>query len=388
MDKPKKEKKPNRFATYYKELSHGGKVKFWISWSIVTLSLAIIALLCFARDIFGQEVGDKILGEGNANAFVSIGSRLISDSSKWIGTVIIVIMAFFLIFVINTLIGIFSKATRRTKTIGSLLRSFVKYGVIILAVGSILALWGVDIAGIIAGLGVVTLIIGLGCQSLIQDVVSGIFIVFDDYYQVGDIVVIDDFRGTVIDVGLRTTKLKSGSGNIKSFTNSSIKTVENLTRDYSMVTVDQVISIEEDIERVEAIIARCLPEIEKSIPAIKKGLWYKGINGSDAYAGIKLLFLCFCDESDRFQVTRDLTRELMQMCKKEGINIPYSQFTISMAEKKDWKTATEEEKEASIALTNGLRGIENDPSPKPKKKKKFLKRAEESIKEVTQELLD
>ena len=179
-----------------------------------------------------------------------------------------------------------------------------------------------------AGVSIVTLIVGLGCQSLIQDVVSGLFIVFDDYFAVGDIVIIDGFRGTVHEVGLKTTKLIDAGGNIKSITNSSITTVVNLSREDSLVSVLMDSSYNEDVERVEAVIAQALPAIAKQIPAITQGPFYKGINNFDD-GGISFQVIAFCKEGDRFQVQRDLNRELYQLFIRNDIIVPYKQLVIN-----------------------------------------------------------
>ena len=102
----------------------------------------------------------------------------------------------------------------------------------------VLVIWGVDVTGIVASLGILTLIIGLGCQSLIQDVVSGLFIVFDDYFSVGDMVIIDGFRGYVSEIGLRSVKIDDRVGDIKTITNSNIGTCVNLSREDNMITVN------------------------------------------------------------------------------------------------------------------------------------------------------
>lgn len=383
-EKTKKEKKPSRFVTYFKNLTPAQRKKGIAMTIICVAAITILFLICFARNVFGNELADMIYGPDIPNGFVYIGNHMRNNSIVLLIDIVAITVTIFFVIVVNTLIGIFTSGNRRSKTIGSLLKSLVRYTAVIIDVGIVLTSWGVDVVGIIAGVGVLTLVIGLGCQSLIQDIVSGIFIVFDDYYQVGDTVVIDGFRGTVAEVGLRTTKLKSAKGPIKSIANSSIHTVENYSRALTMITVDQVISIEEDIERVEAVIARCLPEIQKSIPAIKQGLFYKGVDGFDNYAGVKLLFVCYCEDSDRFQVTRDLTRELIVMCKNEGINIPYAHFVIDKPQKTTFAVATPEEQEASRQVTNELRGITAQAAPK--KKKKVIKKVEESLRASAEEI--
>ena len=103
----------------------------------------------------------------------------------------------------------------RLETIGRLLASFIKYAVVIAVLLYSLALIGVDSASLWASAGIVTLVVGLGAQSLIKDVIAGIFLVFEGEFRVGDIVTVGGWTGTVLEIGIRTTKIEDGSQNIK-----------------------------------------------------------------------------------------------------------------------------------------------------------------------------
>ncbi|MBR0138599.1 MAG: mechanosensitive ion channel, partial [Erysipelotrichaceae bacterium] len=106
----------------------------------------------------------------------------------------------------------------RGETVGHLLLSIIKYGGTIGSIFYCLYLLGIDSANLLASAGIISLVIGLGAQSLIKDIIAGIFIVFEGEFRVGDIVTINGFRGTVSDIGLRTTKIV-GEGNVKIFNN-------------------------------------------------------------------------------------------------------------------------------------------------------------------------
>ena len=290
-----------------------------------------------------------------------------------------------IIFIATFITHLFDNKSRKAKTISSLVRSLIKYVVILALICIILVVWGVDVIGIIAGVGILTLIIGLGCQTLIQDVISGLFIVFDDYFAVGDTVIIDGFRGTIIDVGLKTTKLQDFGGNIKSITNSSILTVVNMSRLRSVVSVTLSVSYNEDVERVEAIILKEIEELKKKVPNIVDGPWYKGIDNISA-SSIDFLVLCFVMEENRFQVTRDLKREFYLAFKKNNVQIPYTQVTVNPEDNKDRPKASPEEVVLALQEQKKLRGIGEE---KPKKKKKtVLTKVKESLDKTKQELDD
>ena len=343
------------------------KVTFIIGCLLFIVALSLFFMVMDARRILGNEIGDQLFGEGVANGWVYPWRAITTSSIVAIVTIVIIFVAFILIFVSNFITHLFDNKSRKAKTISSLIRSLIKYIVIIAAICFILILWGVDVIGIIAGVGVLTLIIGLGCQSLIQDVISGIFIVFDDYFAVGDTVIIDGFRGTIVEVGLKTTKLQDFGGNIKSITNSSINTVVNMSRLRSVASVTLSVSYNEDVERVEALIINEIEELKTKIPNIIEGPWYKGIDNITA-SSIDFLVLCFVEETNRFQVTRDLKREFYLLFKKNNVQIPYTQVTINPEDDKQREKASPEEVAIALKEQRKLRGIKEDTNPKKKKK--------------------
>ena len=273
---------------WWKRKSAGQKTRFIISIVILAISLSIFFIWIYSRQLFGDQVGDTLLGFyyndfGEKvfynNGWEKIGDLLVKGATSLVLSLFVIAITITIVFILNFFIFIFTNhKSRKSETLGSLLKSLVKYIDILVDTGIILTIFGVDVAGVVAGVGVLTLIIGLGCQSLIQDVISGLFIVFDDYFAVGDIVIVDGFRGTVTEVGLKTTKIQDAGGNIKSISNSQIVTVANLSRYDTMITVSIGVSYEEDIIRVEGIMHEAMPEFAKKSPNITKVPFYKGID--------------------------------------------------------------------------------------------------------------
>ena len=367
----------------------GQKVSFIIGAVIFLLSLAGFIVFMNARQIFGDEMGDLLFGEGISSGWEELGIALVEGSAKWAISAILVFMAIVFIFIATFITHLFDNKSRKAKTISSLIRSLIKYITIIVVVCIILIVWGVDVIGIVAGVGILTLVIGLGCQSLIQDVISGMFIVFDDYFAVGDTVIIDGFRGTIIDVGLKTTKLQDFGGNIKSITNSSILTVVNMSRMRSVASVTLSVSYNEDVERVEALIINEIEEIKKKVPNIIEGPWYKGIDNISA-SSIDFLVLAFTSEDNRFQVTRDLKREFYLLFKKNDVQIPYTQVTVNPEDDKNRQKASPEEVLVALKEQKKLRGIKDEEVEKKKKnvKQTVAKKVRESLDKTTKELED
>ncbi len=373
-------------GNWWQRKTTGQKVSFIIGGIILILSVFAFFIFMNAREFFGDEVGDLLFGEGVANGWARFGEILIAGSAKWLVSLICVFLAIMIIFVATFITHLFDNKSRKSKTISSLVRSLIKYIVIIATICVILVIWGVDVIGIVAGVGVLTLIIGLGCQSLIQDVISGLFIVFDDYFAVGDMVIIDGFRGTIVDVGLKTTKLQDFGGNIKSITNSSILTVVNMSRLRSVASVTLSVSYNEDVERVEALIIKEIEEIKNKVPNIIDGPWYKGIDSISA-SSINFLVVCFVNEDNRFQVTRDLNREFYLCFKKNKVQIPFTQVTVNPEDSKNTPKATPEETALALQEQKKLRGIVDDkPKKEGKKKNKVIKRVQDSLDKTKQEL--
>ena len=374
-------------GNWWQRKTTGQKVSFIIGVLIFVIAFAGFIVFMDARRIFGNEIGDRLFGEGVSNGWIKLGSVLIDGTAKWIISLIIVFMAIVVIFIATFITHLFDNKSRKAKTVSSLIRSLIKYIIIIAVICAILVVWGVDVIGIVAGVGILTLIIGLGCQSLIQDVISGLFIVFDDYFAVGDTVIIDGFRGTIVDVGLKTTKLQDFGGNIKSITNSSILTVVNMSRLRSVASVTLSVSYNEDVERVEALIINEIEEIKKNVPNIIDGPWYKGIDSISA-SSVDFLVLAFVDEANRFQVTRDLKREFYLLFKKHDIQIPYTQVTVNQQDDKTRKKASEEQTLLALREQKKLRGIEDESKNNKKKKGNVKNKVKEAFNKTKQELDD
>lgn len=246
-------------------------------------------------------------------------------------TIILVAVCRIPVSIISSMLG------ARTETLGHLLLSILKYGGSIGALFYCLYLIGLDAGGLLASVGILSLVIGLGAQSLIQDIIAGIFIVFEGEFRVGDIVTIKDFRGTVLDIGLRTTKIIGTDGNIKIFNNSEISGVLNMTKETSVAMASISIEYGQDIEYVEAVLARDLPALREKNPKILDGPTYLGISELGD-SGVTMRIIARCSERDVRGVNRFLNREVLQIFYRNGINVPFNNVTISNLDPSPKKT--------------------------------------------------
>jgi moderate conductance mechanosensitive channel len=217
--------------------------------------------------------------------------------------------------------------SKKMATVLKLVSSFIKYAMAIALILVWIAIWGVDTGALLVSAGILALIIGLGAQSLISDIIAGLNIVFEDEYKVGDIVVVDDFRGTIQEIGLTTTKILDPAGNLKIINNSQISTVVNLSDHPSVAACLMYIDYDEDLVRVEKLLRDHAEEIKKEVPFAIDTPKYIGVSGlQDGY--IELKIICHCQEENRFQTERDLNRAYCLLFLNEGIDYPYNQLML------------------------------------------------------------
>ena len=337
-----------------------------IRWSLFgVLMIATILLFIFSPQLYGVKVG--VDADGNTIWDpISIFNRTVSGNKylqymfehaipNTLQTIQIVGIAVLLAVALHYLAKITFHG-KKAITISKLVVNFLKWVIAIAAVFFILHAWGANTTMMLASAGVVTLIIGLGSQALVADILAGIFIVFEGDFQVGDIVIIDGWRGEIQEIGVRTTKLIDAGGNVKIINNSEIKTIINQTKELSIAKCYVGIGYETRIENVEAVIADNIKNIKDKIPGVVEGPYYMGVSEL-AESSVNLLFIAKCKEGDIYQVQRDLNREIKILFDDNNINIPFNQVVVHMGEedkpkevvtKKNLKKAeefTEEQKE-------------------------------------------
>ena len=292
-----------------------GPVKIII---LIIMAAAVVCSYVFHDWIFAA---DSVFNRGVSSSEFLNG--LLALVPKIVRAVQIVTIMLVITAIVLGIINRAFKRSQREITIVRLISNMIKCVVTVIMVIAVLAVWGIDTTALITGAGVITLVVGLGMQSLIGDVVAGLFIVFENEFNVGDIITVGDFRGTVVSIGIRTTKLEA-VGNIKIINNSDIRGVLNQTVNPS--TAKSLIDIEygDSLERVEEIIKTKLPEIK--IDGIIEGISYDGVASLGA-SGVTLQFTK-CYEGDIFAVQREMNKRLKVMFDENGIGIPFPQIVV------------------------------------------------------------
>ncbi len=216
---------------------------------------------------------------------------------------------------------------KRRDTVINLFRNIFKYLILIFVFLGILKLYGVDTTSIIASLGVFAAVIGLAFQDLVRDLLAGVSIIFDNKFAVGDLVTINDFTGTVIELGLRTTKIKSASGEVKSISNSSFSEVINYNLSGCDLFIKINVSYDMDIDRLECV----LEKIRDRVMEIEYVVEYK-LLGIDEFGEFSIGYLVdiSCDARGRFTVKREFLRIVKDTFDREKIVIPYATTIVKV----------------------------------------------------------
>lgn len=150
---------------------------------------------------------------------------------------------------------------QKQNTLSSIFLSFSKYIILIISGLIILEYLGVKTAPILASAGVLGVAIGFGAQNLVKDIISGFFILFEDWMQVGDYVQIGEISGTIEEIGLRSTVIREFSGKQVHLLNSSIRELVNFNRELMRPIVNFIISYEYQVAEVEKVIQLACDEI-------------------------------------------------------------------------------------------------------------------------------
>ena len=283
---------------------------------------AVIAIAYFVVLLFGKyflPADSELLNSVNIFSKAAPANHMIHIVSLGIFTLTIAA-------ILRIFIGRMAKDPKVTKRTGvaviELLGNLVKYVSIIVIIFLILSALGVDTTSLLAGLGILSLILGLGMTSLIEDIVAGIFIIAEHLFDIGDTIVLDGFRGKVIEIGIRSTKLADVGDDVLVVRNSSIGSFVNLTYRQSNAAVTIPLAPDENLARVDEIVRNSdFEKIGPKYPSIKSGPLYLSMCGMDSKGVQNLLLVAGCKEDDRYEVERILLKEFKTLMEQNGIKL-------------------------------------------------------------------
>jgi moderate conductance mechanosensitive channel len=216
---------------------------------------------------------------------------------------------------------------RREATLMKLLENVLSYVVYFIAIMSILAALTIDVKAMLAGAGIVGLAVGFGAQSLVKDIITGFFIIFEDQFSVGDYVRIGQFEGTVEEIGLRTTKIKNFTGEMNILPNGSIVEVTNFSLYNSVAVLDIGIAYEGDIDHAEKVIQEYLETTTEKYPELVKTPELLGVQ-QFAASEVILRIVAETLPMKHWYIGRKMRKDIKLVLDENGIEIPYPRMVM------------------------------------------------------------
>ena len=257
----------------------------------------------------------------------------ISETFKFNFATLFQVIAIIILMVAITQIVLFITEKVKTKSAKSksfltLLKSAISYITFLFGFFWCLAAIGVNVSTIFASVGILTLVVGFGAQSLVEDLITGLFLVFEDQFNVGDIIEVGGFRGTVESIGIRITAIKDMGGNIKHINNSDLRNILNRSATESVAVTSVYVSYSTDLEKLEKVFEDLMPELRKKYPDVfLEDPKYAGVQ-SLGESGIELKIIAKVEEENIFSAPRTLNKEIKLAFDKAGIEIPFNQIVV------------------------------------------------------------
>ncbi|WP_064092092.1 mechanosensitive ion channel family protein [Rossellomorea aquimaris] len=216
---------------------------------------------------------------------------------------------------------------RREATLLKLLENVLSYVIYFISMMTILSTLDIDVKGLIAGAGIVGLAIGFGAQNLVRDIITGFFIIFEDQFSVGDYVRIGSAEGSVEEIGLRTTKIKSWTGELHIFPNGNITEVTNYSIHNSVAVVDVSIAYEENIEEAEKVMHELLltlPQKYEDLVNPPELLGVQTLGASD----VVMRVVAETTPMRHWYIARMIRKEVKLCLDQHGIEIPFPRMVM------------------------------------------------------------
>ena len=266
-----------------------------------------------------------------AGVFSSVGSAFSGIRLNLKSLLNLIVMAAFVMAAENVVLLVLravNSKNPRVQTFISILGNALRYVAAIIILCRGLYILGADVKTIVASMGILALIIGFGANSLIADLVIGLFLIFENQYNVGDFVEVGGFRGRVTSIGIRTTCLEDAGGNIKIINNSEMSNILNRSDRSSRAVSTISISYETDLLR-----------LEEKLPAMMEGIFsrhgdimlskpeYLGVDEL-ADSAVVLKFVVEVKDENIFSAGRALNRELFLCFRSAGVEVPFPQLDV------------------------------------------------------------
>jgi Small-conductance mechanosensitive channel len=276
---------------------------------------------------------DKI---GSLKVYLTDTQKLISLGNKALSVILIIaaviVILHFGSIVINKFFekqkkSRFGLNERKADTLSELLKSILKYTLYIVGALSILDQIGFETKTLLLGAGLGGVALGFGAQSLVKDVITGFFIIFEDQFSVGEYVTIDNMSGIVEAVGLRITRIKDFSGDLHIIPNGQIAKVTNHSRDNARAVVDVEIAYEANIDKALEVLNRISENLKRENSDIVEGPSVLGVSKLGDH-GVSIRVIARTKPMKHWGVEMELRKQIKDTFDRESISIPYPTCVI------------------------------------------------------------
>ncbi len=225
---------------------------------------------------------------------------------------------------------------KRAYTLTHIVRDVARIVILFVGMTMILSEGGVDLKPLLAAAGLGGLAIGFGAQSLVKDLISGFFILWEDSVRVGDVVEVAGVAGLVEEVELRTIKLRDESGNLHVVPNGVIDTVKNLTKDYSYYLIQIGVAYRENVDEVMGVLQEIAEDVRRDSRFANDILEPLEMLGVDQFTDSAVMIKCRIktEPAKQWRVGREMNRRIKNTFDAKGIEIPFPHRTIYWGEPK------------------------------------------------------
>lgn len=221
---------------------------------------------------------------------------------------------------------------RRLDTLRVLVNNIARYTIYFLTILLVLKQFQIDLQPVLVSAGVVGLAVGFGAQSLVRDIITGFFIIFEDQFAVGDVVSINQFNGTVMEIGLRITKIRSWTGEVHIIPNGRITEVTNFSVQNTLAVVDVSVAYEEDLNHVQNVLQEIVNEAARGDENVVGEPQVLGVQALGA-SEVIIRVIAECKPNTHHAVNRKWKALIKEEFAKRGIEIPYPKTVTTMISK-------------------------------------------------------
>ncbi len=233
------------------------------------------------------------------------------------------------VFIVSWMAGkIRNIYSARAGTILKMLTSLFTYFVYAFLLYRCMVCFGLNPTALMASTGIIAVVLGIGANSMVGDILAGIFLLMEGMIQVGDVVQVGGFRGYVMELGIRMTQIYDmDSEDVKIIPNNEVRNVVHMSMRRANVFSEFQIRYEEDLEDVERILRKELAELEDRSPFILEGPFYIGVSALGDN-GVCLKTVTRCHEANRRRVEREVNHIVYSIFRRHHIEVPYPQVTV------------------------------------------------------------